>query len=101
MSEQRAETDTSNPFVARMERCASWVNERWRRTEQDELAFPGIAKEALESTPVDQFSIESLVRWAIDTDRLPMTGGDDTFGEPPLTVAIGPGFKIDVLFWSE
>jgi hypothetical protein len=79
------------------------VESRWRAQDYDENVFPGIAAQALVelnlSARVDPWEI---IRWVHRTPDLPeqmdLIG---KFGNPPLTVYVGPRFFIDVYYWLD
>jgi hypothetical protein len=76
------------------------VEARWRNENYNEEAFPGIAAQALsERAPVDPWEI---IRWSHETPDLPeqmdLAG---KFGNPPITVYVGPRFYVDVYYWLD
>lgn len=79
------------------------VANRWKRKDYDEECFPEIASEALrEYPPSEHVSLWDVVKPSLLADRLPpQTDLEARFGDPPLTVFIGRGFRIEVLFWAE
>ena len=76
------------------------VEARWRNENYNEEVFPGISAQALsERAPVDPWEI---IRWSHETPDLPeqmdLIG---KFGNPPITVYVGPRFYIDVYYWLD
>jgi hypothetical protein len=76
------------------------VEARWRNENYNEEAFPEIAAQALsERAPVDPWEI---IRWSHETPDLPeqmdLVG---KFGNPPITVYVGPRFYVDVYYWLD
>lgn len=76
------------------------VEARWRNENYNEEVFPAIAAQALaERAPIDPWEI---IRWSHETPDLPeqmdLTG---KFGNPPLTVYVGPRFYVDVYYWLD
>src|SRR5262245_22949616 len=83
------------------ERMGRWVAKRWKACNYDERRFPAIATDALgEFPPHQSASLWDVVRWATTADELPFQDDIEArFGNPPLTVYDGRGFRIEVLFW--
>jgi hypothetical protein len=76
------------------------VEARWRDENYNEEVFPEIAAQALsERPPVDPWEI---IRWSHETPDLPeqmdLVG---KFGNPPITVYVGPRFYVDVYYWLD
>jgi hypothetical protein len=79
------------------------VESRWRSQDYNEAVFPGIAAQALSelnlSARVDPWEI---IRWVHQTPDLPeqmdLAG---KFGNPPITIYVGPRFFIDVYYWLD
>lgn len=82
-------------------RMGDTVARRWKACDYDERLFPEIATEALaEYPPCANVGLGDIVRWATVSDGLPFQIDIEAkFGDPPLTVYIGRGFRIEVLFW--
>ena len=79
------------------------VEGRWRAQDYNENVFPGIAAQALAelklSTRVDPWEI---IRWVHRTPDLPeQMDLPGKFGNPPLTLYVGPRFFIDVYYWLD
>jgi len=89
-------------LVARLRPVADEIGRRWRLVHRDEQLFPDIAAAELGRLPASlEFDVGAFVRWALASERLPMPSTGDEFGEPPVTVMVGDGFKVDVLFWLD
>ena len=81
----------------------SLIEGRWRNRNYDENAFPQIAAVALSEanliTGVDPWEI---VRWLYETPDLPeQMDPIGKFGNPPITVYVGPRFYVDVYYWLD
>src|ERR1051325_5490178 len=77
------------------------VEARWRDQNYNEDAFPEIAAAALGETParIDPWDI---IRWSHETPDLPEQMDPlGKFGNPPITVYVGPRFYIDVYYWLD
>jgi len=79
------------------------VERRWRDQNYNEDLFPGIAAQALSELNLsDRVDPWEIVRWAQTTPDLPeQMDIESNFGDPPLTVYVGPRFYIDVYFWLD
>ena len=79
------------------------VESRWRDQNYNEDLFPGIAAQALtEMNLSDRVDPWEIVRWVHTTPDLPeQMDIEANFGDPPLTVYVGPRFYIDVYFWLD
>lgn len=79
------------------------VESRWRDHNYNEDLFPGIAAQALtEMNLSDRVDPWELIRWVHTTPDLPeQMDIEANFGDPPLTVYVGPRFYIDVYFWLD
>jgi hypothetical protein len=77
------------------------VERRFRSLRFDERRFSQAAMGALlEAPPHLTLSCPEVLRWGVDTCRLPaQTDPRSLFGEPPLTVYRGDLFHIDVNVW--
>ncbi len=79
------------------------VESRWRDQNYNEKLFPEIAAQALAemklSERVDPWEI---IHWVQTTPNLPeQMDLEADFGDPPLTLYVGPRFYIDVYFWLD
>lgn len=85
------------------ETLGSLVSGRWKERNYDEAAFPDVASRSLAELPPAQYiSMWDVVRWSTTVDKLPRQDDiEAAFGDPPLTVYTGRGFRIEVLFWMK
>jgi len=79
------------------------VESRWRDKNYDENAFSKIAVQALSELNLsDRVDPWEIIRWVHVTPDLPeqmdLAG---KFGNPPLTLFVGPRFYIDAYFWLD
>jgi hypothetical protein len=79
------------------------VEKRWRDQNYSEDQFPAVAAQSLLdlnlSERVDPWEV---IRWAQTTPNLPeQMDLEANFGDPPVTVYVGPRFYIDVYFWLD
>jgi len=79
------------------------VESRWRDRNYDESKFPDIAAQALsELNPGDRVDPWEIIRWVHTTPDLPEQMDPlGKFGNPPLTLYVGPRFYIDVYYWLD
>lgn len=79
------------------------VEHRWRALNYDEHSFADIAANTLSDLAVvDQLDAWDVVRWLHTTSALPeQMDLKADFGNPPITVFVGPRFFIDVYFWLD
>ena len=79
------------------------IERRWREENYDEQAFPDIAAHALgEAKLPDQVSAWDIIRWLHTSVSLPAQMDlDAEFGNPPITLFVGPRFYIDIYFWLD
>src|SRR5262249_30815053 len=79
------------------------VEERWRKTNYDENLFPEIAAAALyELNLTNQVDPWQIITWVQTTPNLPQQMDlHARFGNPPVTLHVGPRFYIDVYFWLD
>jgi hypothetical protein len=90
---------TMQPFAE----LGALVEARWRNENYNEEAFPEIAAQALsemkQRAPVDPWEI---IRWVHESPDLPeQMDPTGRFGNPPITVYVGPRFYVDVYFWLD
>ena len=79
------------------------VERRWRDQNYNESQFPAIAAQALLDLNLS-FRVDpwEVIRWAQTTPDLPeQMDLEANFGDPPITVYVGPRFYIDVYFWLD
>jgi hypothetical protein len=74
----------------------------WAVCEFDIDVFPALATAVLSDfIGEDALNMDSFLAWLADGRPLPNQARlDQTFGQPPLTLAWNGLFQIDVLFWS-
>jgi hypothetical protein len=79
------------------------IEARWREQNYDERSFPAIAAQALrELKLVEKVDPWDIIRWVHQTPDLPRQMNlEATFGNPPITLYVGPKFYIDVYFWLD
>jgi hypothetical protein len=79
------------------------VEARWRNTNYSEAAFSGIAAHSLrEVSESNRFDPWDIIRWSQETPDLPeQMDPQGKFGNPPITVYVGPRFYIDVYYWLD
>ena len=79
------------------------VSAEWAVVHRDEQAFPAIARAALERARIHEaLGYDHLVDVVLAADPLPpqIDPGED-FGQPPVTIATGEGFVVELLFWVD
>lgn len=79
------------------------VESRWREKNYNEDLFPDIAALALlESDLAARVDPWEIIRWVHTTPELPrQQDRQGRFGNPPITVFVGPRFYIDVYYWLD
>jgi len=79
------------------------VERRWRDQNYNEDLLPGIAAQALTELKLsDRLDPWEIIRWVQTTPDLPeQMDVEANFGDPPVTVYVGPRFYIDVYFWLD
>src|SRR5262245_45637943 len=85
------------------QKLGALVEERWRAANYDERRFPEIAAEALvESDIPGHVDPWEIIRWVHRAAALPRQQDVDAlFGNPPITLYMGPRFYIDVYYWLD
>src|SRR5215471_7871669 len=85
------------------ETLGALVEQRWRRENYDENAFPAVASEALEQmAPSEHLDPWDVIRWVHNSNTLPPQQDlPASFGNPPITLYSGPRFHIDIYFWLD
>lgn len=81
----------------------SQISSQWKRSHYDEECFAEVASAALlDRPPHRHVSLRDIVHWATQEAELPhQTDLSANFGDPPLTVYLGRGFRVEVLFWTD
>jgi len=79
------------------------VESRWRAQNYNEDLFPEIASQALaESDLTGQIDPWEIIRWVHTTPELPrQQDRKGNFGNPPITLFVGPRFYVDVYYWLD
>lgn len=79
------------------------VEQLWRGANYDEAKLPSIAKEALLRADLpSKLSAWDVLEWTLKQNTLPpQKDVRGNFGDPPITLYVGPRFHIDVYFWFE
>src|SRR6266536_3105858 len=87
------------PFVE----LGALVESRWREQNYNEESFPAIAAEALGELKLDdRVDPWEIIRWVHQTPALPeQMDLDGKFGNPPLTLYVGPRFYVDIYYWLD
>jgi hypothetical protein len=79
------------------------IEDLWREENYDESVFPALAAAALRGADLpSRLADWDLVEWALDSGELPpQKDPQSRFGEPPITLYVGPRFHIDIYIWLE
>src|SRR5688572_18112211 len=79
------------------------IEGRWRDANYNEAYFPNIAAQALlESDLTARVDPWEIIRWVHTTPNLPRQQDPRAnFGDPPITLFVGPRFYIDVYYWLD
>jgi len=79
------------------------IESRWRSNNYQEESFPGIAAQALfEFKLLERTDPWQIIRWLHTTPHLPeQMDLDSVFGDPPITLYVGPRFYIDAYYWLD
>lgn len=78
------------------------LEERWRRSDFDIDAFPGLAAEALAGARVaERVAVDEIVEAAFRKEIPPQCDPGARFGQPPVTLFRGERFYVDALFWVD
>lgn len=79
------------------------VSAEWASVHRDERTFPSLAHHALEGARIhESLDFDSLVDLVLDCDPLPpQINPNEDFGQPPVTIARGEGFVVELLFWID
>lgn len=85
------------------EELGALIEGRWRDQNYAESAFPEIAAQSLsESDLCDLIDPWAIIRWAHSAPTLPVQMDlQAKFGNPPITLFVGPRFYIDVYYWLD
>lgn len=79
------------------------IEDLWRGHNYDESVFPAVAADALRRADLpSKVSSWEVVEWALAQNELPpQKDPRSAFGEPPITLYVGPRFYIDIYIWLE
>ena len=79
------------------------IENRWRAENYSEQLFPEIAAQALaEAELPSKVDPWDIIRWVQSAVTLPdQKDVDGRFGNPPITLFVGPRFFIDVYYWLD
>ena len=79
------------------------VESRWRDKNYHDDAFPGIAAQSLsEMNLCDRVDPWEIIRWVHSASTLPVQMDlQAKFGNPPITLYVGPRFYIDIYYWLD
>ena len=99
MLEANSSTRSMQPF----KELGDLVESRWRAQNYNEELLPGIAAQALtEVNPSARADPWEIIQWFHTTPDLPQQMDlEANFGDPPLTLYVGPRFFIDVYYWLD
>lgn len=73
----------------------------WRQQNYNETTFPALAAEVLRRAELpSKVSAWETIEWALKQAELPPQNDPHaSFGDPPITLYVGPRFHIDIYFW--
>lgn len=79
------------------------IEDLWRKENYKEDLFPSIAAKALAGAALPgRVSAWDVIEWTLNQTELPRQKDPHAnFGDPPITLYVGPRFHIDVYFWLE
>ena len=78
------------------------IEREWERFDLDERAFPRIAADLLGAAELHaHVGAMDVARWLVSTTELPVQIGEESFGQPPVSVFTTSRFNIQVLFWMD
>ncbi len=79
------------------------IEQRWRDSNYAESIFPRLAAEALcEANLTYRADPWEIIRWVHSTPNLPeQMDLEARFGNPPVTIFVGPRFYIDAYYWLD
>jgi hypothetical protein len=77
------------------------VEQAWRERNYSEDIFPELAADALLRADLPtKVSAWEIAEWALKQRELPPQKDPHAiFGDPPITLYVGPRFHIDIYFW--
>lgn len=79
------------------------VEDLWRDKNYDEEIFSSLAADALRRADLpSKVSAWEILEWTLKQSELPrQKDPQGTFGDPPITIFVGPRFYIDAYVWLE
>jgi hypothetical protein len=85
------------------EELGALIERRWRDQNYAESVFPEIAAQSLsESNLCDVVDPWAIIRWVHSASTLPVQMDlQAKFGNPPITLYVGPRFYIDIYYWLD
>ncbi len=74
----------------------------WRAANRDDRAFVSLAERALmDAPPHEHVTADAVLEWLLRYAPSGSQPGMHLFGQPPVEVYRGVGFRLEVLFWRE
>lgn len=85
------------------EELGALIERRWRDQNYAERAFPEIATQSLsDSNLCDLVDPWEIIHWVHSASTLPVQMDlQEKFGNPPITLYVGPRFYIDIYYWLD
>lgn len=79
------------------------IEKRWRKQNYSEQLFPDTAAQALKECNLpERVDPWEIVRWVLNANALPeQKDAEGNFGNPPITLFVGPRFYVDLYFWLD
>jgi hypothetical protein len=89
--------------VRLFEELGALIERRWRDQNYAESVFSEIASQSLsDSNLCDRVDPWAIIRWVHSASTLPVQMDLQTkFGNPPITLYVGPRFYIDAYYWLD
>ena len=83
------------------EKLGAEIEEVWRGLDYNEDVFPRLVADALRGADLpSKVSAWQVLEWTLGRSQLPpQMDPNAAFGDPPITLYVGPRFYIDVYFW--
>lgn len=78
---------------------ADTITGLWDRADPNHLVNAAVA--GLRAADLPNIDPSSCLEWAVTSGALPEQSWDFDFGQPAITVARTPDFRIDLLYWTE
>lgn len=86
-------------FASAFANIAEKITRLWDRGDPDHLVNAAVG--ALRATDLSAIDPSACLEWAVTSGALPPQSWDFDFGQPAVTVARTPDFRIDLLYWME